>query len=542
MALLPSAASVLGKTFQKFLLDTLCMFENMMEKFNEDDSEPGLKMKNLLLKSYMKLIHLLNADDVLASMIEELEVEKENDGVHHIYDGILYLTSKLTQREWQKSLVYKWLAPFAANSSVDPTTYSTTSTTAVTLEVPGEREFVEVDKAREFVALWKEELADRRRQVGTILDGNVLEKELWKHVVLCDQIRLSGVSFSDEAAEIIAAFLKEPAFMDGPSVASGILCAQLADIIAGQMTDVGLYVLRTLCDAFADAELVDVNLSDNAIGQLGIGACKNALKSSLEGLALCNNGLSEDTMKEVADTLLRSGCVANLTKVHVYNNMSGEGGCEEFARILDKSSKLIDIRFSSTRAGMAGSDIVAQALGAALEEGRNTNLEKLDLYDNNFGNEASQAALVSVIERAPLSYLNIGSCELGNGGVNKICGALVNHDSSLEHLDLSCNEVDIHGAEHIAGYIRDSGGQLKSLFLGDNELGDDGVKKICLALVNHNSSLEDLNLSDSDMGDIGAHALIDAAFAGKLPNLKTISLDGNYFTEDIVGELQVAWW
>ena len=99
MALLPSVAGLLGVNFKIFLLDALCMFENLMEKLNEDDTEPGLKMKNLLLKSYMKLIHLLNADDVLASMIKELEDEKENDGVHHIYDGILYLTSKLTQRE-----------------------------------------------------------------------------------------------------------------------------------------------------------------------------------------------------------------------------------------------------------------------------------------------------------------------------------------------------------------------------------------------------------------------------------------------------------
>ena len=231
--------------------------------------------------------------------------------------------------------------------------------------------------------MWKEELADRRRQVGTILDGNVLEKELWRHVVLCDQICLSGESFSDEAADVIAAFLNEPAFMDGPSVASGIVCAQLADMIAGRSTDVGLNVLRTICDAFADSELVDVDLSDNAIGQQGIWACKTVLsKPSLTKLTLCNNGLSEDTMKVVADILIRSGCVANLTKVHFYNNMSGEEGCKEFARILEKSSKLIDIRFSSTRAGKAGSEIVAQALGAALEEGRNTNLEKLDLYDN----------------------------------------------------------------------------------------------------------------------------------------------------------------
>ena len=344
------------------------------------------------------------------------------------------------------------------------------------IEVPGEREFVEAEKAREFVALWTEQLTAHRQEVQAILGDTATESDLG-NVVLCDRIRLSDKSFSDEAADVIATFLKEP-FMGGRSIASGILYAELDDIIAGRMTEMGLYVLQTICDAFADAELVDVNLSDNAIGQQGIGACKTVLsKPSLTKLALGNNGLSEDTMKEVADTLLRSGCVANLTKVHVYNNMSGEGGCEEFARILEESSKLIDIRFSSTRAGKAGSEIVASALGAALEEGRNTDLEKLDLYDNSFGNEASQAALVSVIERAPLSYLNLGSCELGNAG----------------------------------------------------------VKKICLALVNHNSSLEELNLSYSNMDAIGALALI--ASAGKLPNLKKICLDGNSFKEDIVRAL-----
>eukprot|EP00984_Skeletonema_dohrnii_P036102 scaffold36685_cov294-Skeletonema_dohrnii-CCMP3373.AAC.1 len=63
-------------------------------------------------------------------------------------------------------------------------------------------------------------------------------------------------------------------FMGGRSIASGILYAELDDIIAGRMTEMGLHVLQTICDAFADAELVDVNLSDNAIGQQGIGACK----------------------------------------------------------------------------------------------------------------------------------------------------------------------------------------------------------------------------------------------------------------------------
>jgi Ran GTPase-activating protein (RanGAP) involved in mRNA processing and transport len=77
---------------------------------------------------------------------------------------------------------------------------------------------------------------------------------------------------------------------------------------------------------------VDINLSDNAIGQQGIGACKSALsKKSLERLSLCNNGLSRETMAQVADILTEdedgTGCIAgNLTKIHFYNNMSGEDG------------------------------------------------------------------------------------------------------------------------------------------------------------------------------------------------------------------------
>ncbi|KAL7448870.1 hypothetical protein ACHAWC_000989, partial [Mediolabrus comicus] len=353
--------------------------------------------------------------------------------------------------------------------------------TPLKLEVPGEREFVEADRAKEIVALWTEQLTTHRQHVSAILnnDANALAT-----VVLCDSIRLSDKSFSDEAAEIVAAFLREP-FMGGRSIASGILFAELDDIIAGRMTEMGLAVLQTICDAFVDAKLVDVNLSDNAIGQQGIGACKTVLSMpSLERLSLCNNGLSEATMAEVADILTSdesgTGCIASrLTKIHFYNNMSGEGGCKEFARILEKSCNLTDIRFSSTRAGKAGSDIVASALDVALEEGRNANLEKLDLCDNNFGNSASQDALFRALGCTTcLTYLDLRDCDLEDDGVKKVCHALFESDSTLEHLDLSGNGVARCGAKQIADYIRDSGGKLKVLCLDDNELTSKGVEKI----------------------------------------------------------------
>ena len=130
---------------------------------------------------------------------------------------------------------------------------------------------------------------------------------------------------------MIASFLTEP-FDGGAPLDRGIVEADLADMIAGRMTEEGLQVLQTICDAFAESNLVDVDLSDNAIGEQGIGACKTALdKKSLQRLALCNNGLSQETMAQVADILTNdedgTGCIArDMTKIHFYNNMSGEGG------------------------------------------------------------------------------------------------------------------------------------------------------------------------------------------------------------------------
>jgi len=415
------------------------------------------------------------------------------------------------------------------------------------LKVPGEREFVDADRAKEFVASWTEQLMNHRQEVSAILnnDANALAT-----VVLCDSIRLSDKSFSDEAAEIVAAFLREP-FMGGRSIASGILFVEFDDIIAGRMTEMGLAVLQTICDAFVDAKLVGVNLSDNAIGQQGIGACKTVLSMpSLERLSLCNNGLSEDTMAEVADILTSdesgTGCIASgLTKIHFHNNMSGEGGCKEFARILENSSNLTDIRFSSTRAGKAGSDILVSALDVALEEERNTNLEKLDLCDNDFGNHASQDALFRALGRTTcLTYLDLGDCLLKDDGVKKVCRALFERGFALEYLDLSGNGVELRGAKQIADYIRGSGGKLKVLCLDENELTGEGVEMIATAIrgTEVGKSIETLKLNHVLCGAIGARALIDAygPDGEGLPRLQQICLDGNSFHEDIVGELEVA--
>ena len=87
---------------------------------------------------------------------------------------------------------------------------------------------------------------------------------------------------------LIKSFLTQ--LFEGSSLplAHGIIEVDLSNIIAGCLTDVGLSVLQLICGAFADSEnLVDVNLSDNAIGDITV--CQHVLnKKSLERLALSN--------------------------------------------------------------------------------------------------------------------------------------------------------------------------------------------------------------------------------------------------------------
>ena len=192
------------------------------------------------------------------------------------------------------------------------------------IDIDTEREVVDEIKAQAFINHWTDQL---RKHKATIPPEETTSEE----VVLCDRIQLTGKSYIAEAAKIIATFLTDP-FEGGPPIARGIVEARLDDIIASRLTEEGLEVLQTVCDAFAGSNLVGVDLSDNAIGEQGIGACTTVLsKKTLERLALCNNGLSMETMGQVADILVAdedgTGCIASgLTKIHFFNNMSGEGG------------------------------------------------------------------------------------------------------------------------------------------------------------------------------------------------------------------------
>lgn len=413
----------------------------------------------------------------------------------------------------------------------------------LTLTPSGTREVVDAEKANKFITEWQEQLADFR-------SANPDQP------ILCNKIILSDKSYTPEAASIIANFLtsKDTAVTSTASndtLAHGITIADLSDIIASRPEIEGLEVLETISNAFQQSKLTEVDLSDNALGSKGISKCQTIFSGmrvdSLESVSLCNNGLSEYSMDEIADVLTAtssgsngtsSSCIAqNLTKIHFFNNMSGDKGCDSFAKIMQHcTEKLTDIRYSGTRAKSGGSKTIAKALKSLAAAGKLDNLTSLDLGDNSFG-ESYQDLADALSSCTKLVHLNLRDCILTDDGVVVVCKALEKAACPLVQLHLSGNEITAPGAKSVAKLLKTTiGGTIEHFDADENEMTSIGMKHIVNEL-SRCSSLKVITLNQNECGVIGGKALIGCA---SLPHLHRIELDFNMFPEDLVGELYDA--
>jgi len=421
----------------------------------------------------------------------------------------------------------------------------------LTLFPPGPRESVDEDRANEFIQCWNDEISQYDEALRSALGLSPADPIPERHRPLgpVGKISFSDKSYSAGAAATIASWLTRDRAETSP-IASGVEIVDLSDVIASRPEDEALQVLQILCDAFKSANLVEVNLSDNALGSKGISACRSVLTGqveSLQRLSLCNNGLSAASMEEVADILTAdaddgsdSGCAGeNLTQIHFFNNMSGNGGCHAFARILSRcSDALRDVRFSGTRAGRDGSQVVASAL-AAMED-RARNIVRLDLADNTFGIEGARNLAKVLRQTTNLTYLNLAECMCEDEGIGLICHSLWAADAPIAEINLSGNEISKSGARSIAEYMEENS-TIKIFCAEENELTSLGVKRLVTALAG-SDQLEEIRLACNEIGSIGAAAIVEAhgPDGEGMPGLKSIHLDRNYFSEGSVEALRAA--
>lgn len=412
----------------------------------------------------------------------------------------------------------------------------------LTLVPPGDRELVDEERAQQIIASWNAEIGQYRADCSNA----GIAADQYDCMYPVEKLCLSDKSYSAGAASILASWLTR-----GQSpIANGITILDASDIIARRDEDEALQVLLIICDCFAHAKLVEVDLSDNALGSKGANACRTVFSGqaeTLQRLSLCNNGLASQTMHELADILTEdaedgsdSACVAeNLTKIHFYNNMSGDEGCAAFARILSRcTSALEDVRFSGVRGGREGSQVVASALATMGDSVRN--IRRLDFADMTFGAEACKDLARVLSKTTKLTYLDLRDCVCEDEGMKLVCHSLWSADPPLEEFNISGNDLSKGGARGVADFLEENR-SMKIFSCCENEITSRGAKIIFEAL-SDSDTIEEIRLDDNEIGDIGGSAIVQAygPRGEKMPALRRICLDHNGFTDDCVDQLLEA--
>lgn len=343
--------------------------------------------------------------------------------------------------------------------------------------------------------------------------------------VSCDakpsHLKLSDKSFSESAARVIAASLREKC--------KSVTVADLSDIIAGKSEEEALEVLRIICDSLAECALVELNLSDNALGRPGILACQSVLcGKSLQKLYVCNDGLSAEASETLHEILIKDG-MPPLKVFHFYNNMSGDGGAIAVGNIVRACPQLLDFRFSATRSRRPGCLAVAKALTTL------TDLTTLDLGDCMFADEAAEHLATALGQQKALTSLNLRDAGLGEEGLLGVLAALqTGPGPQLKLLDLSGNDLEAESVPVLAKLLQGMTA-LEDLGLDDNAIETEGINVLTKSLAVC-TSLRYVSACSCEITAAGAYVL--AKTVVKLPAFRTLQLDGNAICSRGVEEVQ----
>eukprot|EP00166_Cyanidium_caldarium_P005010 ctg_572.g256 len=344
-------------------------------------------------------------------------------------------------------------------------------------------------------------------------------------------LSLSGKSFGAEAAAVAAAHLSRLR-------PDSLRIAHLADIIAGRPEEEALRVLRQITEALRGHELLELDLSDNALGAKGVRACEAVFTQQhrLERLYLCNNGLAADAARLIVSLLLPDDQKLALRKLHLFNNLLQDEGAEALAPLVAHSPHLEDLRFSALRVSRRGS----VSMSRALTEGTRR-LRRLDWSDNTLGEEGGAALAEALALQPDLEEVLLRDCLLTDRGALPVLNALARRGASsrLRLLDMSGNELSGgQGARALARVIEASA-SLQVLRADENELRNTGAVVLARALQHRPPQylpLTEVSLYMNEIGSRGARALVHSALSS--PQLQRLNLNGNGISGETLEQLE----
>nr|XP_018904986.1 PREDICTED: ran GTPase-activating protein 1 [Bemisia tabaci] len=261
----------------------------------------------------------------------------------------------------------------------------------------------------------------------------------------------------------------------------------------------------------AGARLVELDLSDNALGPIGVEGLADFLRSTccynLQELRLNNNGLGVTGTKMLAKALLdchkNSSAEGKPLALKIFiagrNRIENEGALK-LAEVFKTIGTLEEIAMPQNGIYHVGISALSDAFRA------NPNLRIINLNDNTITEKGAVALAKAFLELKELKILNFGDCLLRTKGAILLANALED-THQLEELILDSNEIGQEGGEAVAKAVSNKL-KLKALNLNSNNFGENGIEVITNALKESGhfeflSSLSDDEGTDDEEEDGG---------------------------------------
>jgi len=243
----------------------------------------------------------------------------------------------------------------------------------------------------------------------------------------------------------------------------------------------------------SQTRLVDLDLSDNAIGPRGFNELETFFKSpssfSLKVLRLNNTGCGVTGAKVLASLLTDCLHLSVASKqplvLRVFclgRNRLEDEGVTALASVLRLMGSLEEVVLPQNGIYRQGISALAQALAF------NTKLRILNLNDNTLTAEGARALAKPLSQLSKLEVLDLGDCLLRSEGAKIICRALTDRHPALRELNLDSNEMTVESCPEIVNAVRDKP-ELVRLGIDSNQFGSSGLAMIL-------GCLEDIGMKD----------------------------------------------
>lgn len=313
-----------------------------------------------------------------------------------------------------------------------------------------------------------------------------------------EALRLEGNTVGVEAARVIAKALEKK---------SELKRCHWSDMFTGRLRSEIPPALISLGEGLitAGAQLVELDLSDNAFGPDGVRGFEALLKSpacfTLQELKLNNCGMGIGGGKILAAALTechrKSSAHGKPLALKVFvagrNRLENEGATA-LAEAFGIIGTLEEVHMPQNGINHPGVTALAQAFAI------NPLLRVINLNDNTFTEKGGVAMAETLKTLRQVEVINFGDCLVRSKGAVAIADAVRGGLPKLKELNLSFCEIKRDAALVVAEAVADKA-ELEKLDLNGNALGEEGCEQLQEVLDSFNMAKVLASLSDDEGED-----------------------------------------